>query len=81
MNSIRIGTRGSRLALWQAQYVADLLRPLAKPRAVEMAHDDRQGDPADDCRRRQLAQPAQGLAAGEGEKRRGRAEICVRCRG
>ena len=29
---LRIGTRGSPLALWQANHVADRLRPLADPR-------------------------------------------------
>ena len=36
MTSLRIGTRGSRLALWQANHVADRLRPLAAPRPVEL---------------------------------------------
>src|SRR6478752_4569414 len=34
--ALRIGTRGSRLALWQANHVADRLRPLAAPRPVEL---------------------------------------------
>jgi hydroxymethylbilane synthase len=33
---IRIGTRASRLALWQANYVADQLRPYTKPVLVEI---------------------------------------------
>jgi len=36
MTSIRIGTRGSKLALWQANHVAARLRPLAAPRPVEL---------------------------------------------
>ncbi|HEX5269550.1 MAG TPA: hydroxymethylbilane synthase, partial [Gemmataceae bacterium] len=36
MTPIRIGTRGSKLALWQANLVADRLRPPAAPRAVEL---------------------------------------------
>src|SRR5437660_12411542 len=36
MTPIRIGTRGSTLALWQANHVADRLRPLAAPRPVEL---------------------------------------------
>ncbi len=36
MTPIRIGTRGSKLALWQANHVADRLRPLAAPRPVEL---------------------------------------------
>ena len=30
MNPLRIGTRGSPLALWQANHVADRLRPLTQ---------------------------------------------------
>ena len=33
---LRIGTRGSPLALWQANHIADRLRPLAAPRLVEL---------------------------------------------
>jgi hydroxymethylbilane synthase len=36
MTPIRIGTRGSPLALWQANHVADRLRPLTAPRPVEL---------------------------------------------
>ena len=36
MRPLRIGTRGSRLALWQANFVADLLLPLAAPRPIEI---------------------------------------------
>jgi hydroxymethylbilane synthase len=41
---LRIGTRGSPLALWQARHVADLLRPLAAPRAVELLEIETAGD-------------------------------------
>lgn len=44
MNPLRIGTRGSPLALWQARHVADLLRPLAAPRAVELVLIETEGD-------------------------------------
>ena len=45
MNSpLRIGTRGSPLALWQAHHVADLLRPLAAPRPVELVEIETAGD-------------------------------------
>ena len=44
MVSLRIGTRGSRLALWQANFVADLLRPLVKPRGVEIVEIETAGD-------------------------------------
>jgi hydroxymethylbilane synthase len=45
MNSpLRIGTRGSPLALWQAEYVAQRLRPLAAPRPVELVEIETSGD-------------------------------------
>jgi hydroxymethylbilane synthase len=54
MNSpLRIGTRGSPLALWQANHVADLLRPLAAPRPVELVLIQTTGDRVQD---RPLAQ-------------------------
>jgi hydroxymethylbilane synthase len=53
MSPLRIGTRGSPLALWQANHVADLLRPLAAPRPVELARIQTTGDRVQD---RPLAQ-------------------------
>jgi hydroxymethylbilane synthase len=44
MNSLRLGTRGSPLALWQANYVAASLRPVAAPRAVELVLIETHGD-------------------------------------
>ncbi|HEV3263383.1 MAG TPA: hydroxymethylbilane synthase [Gemmataceae bacterium] len=44
MNPFRLGTRGSRLALWQANYVADRLQPLAAPRVVELVEIVTAGD-------------------------------------
>jgi hydroxymethylbilane synthase len=44
MNPIRIGTRGSKLALWQANHVAALLRPLTAPRPVELVIISTAGD-------------------------------------
>ena len=44
MNAIRIGTRGSPLALWQANHVAVRLRPLAAPRVVELVRIETMGD-------------------------------------
>ncbi len=41
---LRIGTRGSPLALWQANHIADRLRPLVAPRAVELVLIETQGD-------------------------------------
>src|SRR5437868_5440773 len=40
---LRIGTRGSPLALWQANHVADRLRSLT-PRPVELVHVQTEGD-------------------------------------
>ncbi len=48
MPPLRIGTRGSRLALWQANFVADLLRSIAAPRAVEIIEIQTSGDQAQD---------------------------------
>lgn len=42
--AVRLGTRGSPLARWQADYVADRLRPVAAPRAVELAVIETHGD-------------------------------------
>lgn len=50
---LRIGTRGSPLALWQANHVANLLRPLAHPRPVELVEIQTTGDQVRD---RPLAQ-------------------------
>jgi hydroxymethylbilane synthase len=44
MNPLRIGTRGSPLALWQANHVANLLRPLAAPRPVVLVEIETLGD-------------------------------------
>jgi hydroxymethylbilane synthase len=41
---LRIGTRGSPLALWQANHIADRLRPLASPRRVVLIEIQTQGD-------------------------------------
>ena len=41
---LRIGTRGSRLALWQANYVSSLLRPFADERPVELVEIQTAGD-------------------------------------
>jgi hydroxymethylbilane synthase len=40
----RIGTRGSRLALWQANFIAERLRPLAGSRPVELVEIETTGD-------------------------------------
>jgi hydroxymethylbilane synthase len=41
---VRIGTRGSALAVWQAKFVADQLRALAAPRPVELVELQTTGD-------------------------------------
>lgn len=42
--ALRLGTRGSHLALWQAHHVADRLRPVVAPRVVELVAIDTHGD-------------------------------------
>jgi hydroxymethylbilane synthase len=44
MHPLRIGTRGSRLALWQANHVAALLQPLAGTRPIELVEIQTAGD-------------------------------------
>src|SRR5262245_2602563 len=51
---LRIGTRGSRLALWQANHVADRLRPLAGSRSVELVEIQTAGDRVHDVPLTQL---------------------------
>jgi hydroxymethylbilane synthase len=41
---LRVGTRGSRLALWQANHVAEQLRPWIAPRPVELIEIQTAGD-------------------------------------
>src|SRR5271157_5518408 len=40
----RLGTRGSQLALWQANHVADRLRRVVEPRPVELVVIETHGD-------------------------------------
>ncbi|HEV3386766.1 MAG TPA: hydroxymethylbilane synthase [Gemmata sp.] len=42
--SLRLGTRGSPLALWQVNHVADRLRPVVAPQAVELVLIETHGD-------------------------------------
>ncbi|MCI0683440.1 MAG: hydroxymethylbilane synthase [Gemmataceae bacterium] len=44
MSPLRIGTRGSTLALWQANHVRDRLRALAPDRAIELVEIETEGD-------------------------------------
>lgn len=44
MIPLLLGTRGSALALWQANHVASLLRPIARPRPVELVLIETHGD-------------------------------------
>jgi hydroxymethylbilane synthase len=46
---LRIATRGSRLALWQARHVAELLRPVLRDRAVELVEVRTTGDQIKDA--------------------------------
>lgn len=41
---LRLGTRGSSLALWQASFVAERLRPVVAPQAVELVVIETHGD-------------------------------------
>jgi hydroxymethylbilane synthase len=43
-SSLRLGTRGSPLALWQANHIADRLRPVVAPQAVELVLIETHGD-------------------------------------
>lgn len=42
--SLRLGTRGSSLALWQANFTADRLRPVVSPQTVELVLIESHGD-------------------------------------
>jgi hydroxymethylbilane synthase len=44
MTPLRLGTRGSPLALWQARFVESRLAPFADPRAVELVLIETHGD-------------------------------------
>src|SRR5262245_51992038 len=43
-SALKLGTRGSPLALWQANHVADRLRPVVAPRRVELVRIETHGD-------------------------------------
>src|SRR5580704_5073552 len=43
-SSLRLGTRGSPLALWQANHIADRLRPVVAPQEVELVPIETHGD-------------------------------------
>lgn len=44
MTPLRIGTRGSQLALWQANHVRDRLRALVPGRSIELVEIETEGD-------------------------------------
>jgi hydroxymethylbilane synthase len=48
MSKLRIGTRGSALALWQARHVESLIRALPGSPAVELVHIKTEGDVRND---------------------------------
>jgi hydroxymethylbilane synthase len=45
---LRLGTRGSQLALWQANFIAERLRPVVEPRPVELVIIETHGDQVQD---------------------------------
>jgi len=48
MTPLRLGTRGSPLALWQARYAAELLRPIVDPQPIELVLIETIGDRVQD---------------------------------
>jgi hydroxymethylbilane synthase len=44
MTPLRLGTRGSHLALWQANHIAERLRPVLEPRPIEIVIIETHGD-------------------------------------
>jgi hydroxymethylbilane synthase len=48
MIPLRLGTRGSQLALWQARYVSDRLREVVAPREIELVLIETHGDQVQD---------------------------------
>src|SRR5689334_3169835 len=42
---IRIGTKGNKLGLWQAEYVANLIKPSGYTTEIISVEDDHKGDP------------------------------------
>ena len=71
---LRVGTRGSRLALTQAGLAADLLRAAGRRGGARPDHDDRRPRPAAAVRRdrraRGLREGARGSVAGRPHRRR-----------
>ena len=49
LSPLRLGTRGSPLALWQANHVAAHLRPVVAPRPVELVFIETHGDVVQDA--------------------------------
>ena len=43
--TIRIGTKGNKLGLWQAEYVANLIKPSGYTTEIISVEDDHSGDP------------------------------------
>lgn len=44
MRVLRLGTRGSPLALWQARFIAGLLKPVIDPRPLDLVRIETDGD-------------------------------------
>src|SRR5438045_2998479 len=74
---LRIGTRGSPLALWQANFVADQLREVAPDRAVELVIIQTQGDQIQNKPLSQIGGDGLFTKAIQDALRDGRADLAV----
>ena len=74
---LRIGTRGSPLALWQANHVADRLRAIAPGRAVELVIIQTQGDQIQNQPLSQIGGDGLFTKAIQDALRDGRADLAV----
>jgi hydroxymethylbilane synthase len=74
---VRIGTRGSPLALWQANHVADALRRADPGRAVELVHIQTAGDVVRDVPLAQLGGDGAFTKEIQRALRAGRVDVAV----
>jgi hydroxymethylbilane synthase len=74
---LRIGTRGSRLALWQATYVADRLRLLAAPCPVTLVEIQTAGDQVRDVPLAQIGGEGVFTKEIQNALRAGRVDVAV----
>ncbi|MBI3823155.1 MAG: hydroxymethylbilane synthase [Planctomycetes bacterium] len=77
MTTIRIGTRGSPLALWQARHVTELLRAAAPERAVELVEIETVGDQVRDVPLVQLGGEGAFTKAIQQALQAGRVDVAV----